>query len=681
MESKSSNLLPITISFKAAAWTWSLLSACTLLVARRSLAELCLLILPTKFRYVFHLFLEFTADNSQVNVFKLGHTFKTLHKTVTLAKDGIQPVLPEDLIFRFAQKLEFGPMTNKVAEDAVRMVQRMSLDWMVMGRRPSGVCGACLILAARMNNFRRTITEVVYIVKVTTHTIQKRLEEFKVTPSSALTVEEFLNNEFLESSHDPPSFYEKSEEWQKNKKKRKRRRAHDALDEDDDNSSSGDGDGANKRQKTATPNPDQPVQSVELRRDADGFAIPPQPTQSHDIPIDPDLVDDVIEDESGTSFDKLVAQFGDVADDPEENDDTSSTSSAPRRRGGNRNREVNVPSEWASIEDQLESEMSEMISDPNTIYHATSYAKAQRRAAAHMLMAEKNNPPKNVSMDVHIGEDEFADDPEVVNCQLAPSEVEKKEKLWVNANKDWLRKQQIKMWQKKAAENGPPKAKRNRKRKPRIGEGQTSAASTPAEAAISVMKERAFSKKINYTAIAEIFDGIDNIVNNGRLGSAGTSRVTSRAGSEFNDSAAGTSSRASSLAPSIAGSVDGGSQAASPLPARPTSIGLVRAPKERYTRKQKPARTPAAITSTSTSPALARESEDEGDDDDYVAPIQEEEEEDWRAQMRTNRPTGEEGDDFVEDEADYDDYGGIDAGGIPEFDDDVDEDAGFGDDD
>jgi len=94
-------------------------------------------------------------------------------------------------------------MMTKVAEDAIRMVQRMSMDWMVMGRRPSGVCGACLILAARMNNFRRTITEVVYIVKVTTHTIQKRLEEFKQTPSSALTVEEFLHNEFLESATIP----------------------------------------------------------------------------------------------------------------------------------------------------------------------------------------------------------------------------------------------------------------------------------------------------------------------------------------------------------------------------------------------------------------------------------------------------------------------------------------------
>jgi transcription factor IIIB subunit 2 len=613
-------------------------------------------------------------------VFKLGHTFKTLHKTVTLAKDGIQPVLPEDLIFRFAQKLEFGTLTNKVAEDAVRMVQRMSLDWMVMGRRPSGVCGACLILAARMNNFRRTITEVVYIVKVTTHTIQKRLNEFKVTPSSALTVEEFLNNEFLESSHDPPSFYEKSEEWQKNKKKRKRRRGHDRLDEDDENSGSdAEGDEANKRQRTAEPS-DQPVQSVELRRDADGFAIPPQPTQSHDIPIDPDLIDDAIEDQSGTSFDKLVAQFGDAVNEPdEENDDASSTGSASastsRRRGRPRDRPINVPAEWASIEDELESEMSEMISDPNTIYHATSYAQAKRRAAAHMLLAEKSNPSKNVNMDVHIGEDEFEDDPEVLNCMLAPEEVEKKEKLWVNANKDWLRKQQVKMWQKKAAENGPPKAKRNRKKKPRIGEGQLSAASSPAEAAINVMKERAFSKKINYQAIADIFEGIERLGE--RLGSAGTSRITSRAGSEFNDSMPGTPSRASSMAPSAAGSVDDdGSHMGTPgpvssSPTRGPSVGILRGPKLRNTRPrstQAPATVTASATpSTSTTPAQVQAEDEEGDDDDYVSPrssVQEEEVEDWRSQMRKSHQTGEEGDEFQEDEEEYDDYGDIEPGGI-----------------
>lgn len=58
-------------------------------------------------------------------------------------------------------------------------------------------------MAARMWNFRRTVAEVVYIVKVTTHTIEQRLDEFTVTESSELSIEDFLNKEFLESRHDP----------------------------------------------------------------------------------------------------------------------------------------------------------------------------------------------------------------------------------------------------------------------------------------------------------------------------------------------------------------------------------------------------------------------------------------------------------------------------------------------
>jgi transcription factor IIIB subunit 2 len=454
-----------------------------------------------------------------------------LHNTVTLAKDGIQPVLPEDLIYRFAMKLDFKTATNKVAEDAVRMVQRMSLDWMVMGRRPSGVCGACLILAARMNNFRRTVTEVVYIVKVTTHTIQKRLDEFKRTPSSALTVEEFLNNEFLESAHDPPSFYEKQEEFIKNKKTRKRKRKGESADENNEGAE-GEGDDANKRRKTAlTPG--------EIRRDADGFAIPPPPTPqsqpNKDIPIDPNLVDAAIEDQSGTSFEQLVSQFGDALDAPaSEDEDDEDDENISKDSGG---RPIYVPEEWAADERNLEDQISEMISDPHTQSHAIAYARACKRANKYMNFLRQTYPQKEISMDVHIGEDEFADDPEVMNCMLSPADVAAKERVWVNENKSWLRKQQLKEYQKRMAADGPPKATRNRKKKPRIGEGQTSAANSPAEAAISVLKSRTWSKKINYDVIGGMFDDLG--YPGSSLGSATTSRRTSVAGSTVASSVAG----------------------------------------------------------------------------------------------------------------------------------------------
>lgn len=70
--------------------------------------------------------------------------------------------------------MDFGDYTQRVAQDAVRIAQRMDRDWIVSGRRPAGICGACLLIAARMNGFRRTVSEMIYIVKVADVTIQKR---------------------------------------------------------------------------------------------------------------------------------------------------------------------------------------------------------------------------------------------------------------------------------------------------------------------------------------------------------------------------------------------------------------------------------------------------------------------------------------------------------------------------
>jgi transcription factor IIIB subunit 2 len=504
-------------------------------------------------------------------------------------------------------KLDFKTATNKVAEDAVRMVQRMSLDWMVMGRRPSGVCGACLILAARMNNFRRTVTEVVYVVKVTTHTIQKRLDEFKLTPSSALTVEEFLNNEFLESAHDPPSFYEKQEEFIKNKKARKRKRK-----ESEENNENKEGGELAKRQKALT-GPDAALPSVEVRRDADGFAIPAQPNK--DIPIDPSLVEAAVTGESGPSFEQLVSQFGDALDGPpsdNDDDDDDESASASGKRGGDRT--IYVPDEWAEEERDLEDQISEVISDPHTQAHAIAYARACKRANKYMNFLQQTYPQKEINMDVHIGEDEFENDPEVMNCLLSPADVAAKERLWVNENKGWLRKQQVKEYQKRMAADGPPKATRNRKRKPRIGEGQATAASSPAEAAIGVLKARTWSKKINYDAIKGMFP--DSDYPGSKLGSAATSRRTSVVGSTV----------ASSAGSDGENEEDEGSDAGTK---RATSV---------------PAPTARREPSVAPSQGSVAETEEEGND--------------WRAGFKKSRPEhGEEMFEDFDDEDEYDDPG------------------------
>lgn len=142
----------------------------------------------------------------QINVFVLGATYLKLIKELQLYGQ-IPQVDPSLFISRFAQLLEFGDETQGVAHDAIRLVQRFNRDWMDTGRRPAGICGAALLLAARMNNFRRSVDEIVQVVKIADVTLRKRLEEFRATPSGNMTVADFRSL-WLEESADPPAFSE-----------------------------------------------------------------------------------------------------------------------------------------------------------------------------------------------------------------------------------------------------------------------------------------------------------------------------------------------------------------------------------------------------------------------------------------------------------------------------------------
>ncbi|KAF4967645.1 hypothetical protein FSARC_4840 [Fusarium sarcochroum] len=469
------------------------------------------------------------ADLVQLNVFKLGRIFKKLNEVVPIGNDGLIPVYPEDLIWRFATKMEFHQDTAKVAEDAVRLVKRMSRDWMVMGRRPSGICGACLLMAARMHNFRRTVREVVYIVKVTNHTIQNRLQEFKVTESSRMSVEDFLKQDFLESSHDPPSFYKQSIEYKKQmdaKNKKRKRPSKDLEGEEDEDEEDDLADKIDPRLVEGGADLSKaPV--VEYRRDDDGFIIPPLPSK---IAKDPSLVNklngNAEEDNEGDemnveSLDTLVEEFGDALEEELAED---SASQANTRKGDKPQLPINE--EWEQDEQELEGVIEEIFNDPLTYEHAMAYTTAEQRAQIHTVWALQQRPQKEVSMSADVTEDEFADDPEVKNCLLSPEEAQIKEMIWVNQNKEWLRKHQEKVFRKKV-EAERPKQTRKRRKRARMGEGQTSPASSAAEAAVNVAKDRAWSKRINYDAIRNIFDMPDV----GGPGSEATSRKTSAAGS------------------------------------------------------------------------------------------------------------------------------------------------------
>uniref|UniRef100_A0A8C2YZN0 Transcription factor IIIB 90 kDa subunit n=1 Tax=Cyclopterus lumpus TaxID=8103 RepID=A0A8C2YZN0_CYCLU len=148
-----------------------------------------------------HMLLDL-SDLLQVNVYILGKTFLLLARELCINAPAIDPCL---YIPRFAHMLEFGLQTHEVSMTALRLVQRMKRDWMHTGRRPSGLCGAALLVAARMHKFRRTVKDVISVVKVCQTTLRKRLTEFEDTPTSQLTIDEFMKVD-LEQECDPPSF-------------------------------------------------------------------------------------------------------------------------------------------------------------------------------------------------------------------------------------------------------------------------------------------------------------------------------------------------------------------------------------------------------------------------------------------------------------------------------------------
>ncbi|XP_036904182.1 transcription factor IIIB 90 kDa subunit isoform X2 [Sturnira hondurensis] len=148
-----------------------------------------------------HMLLDL-SDLLQVNVYVLGKTFLLLARELCINAPAIDPCL---YIPRFAHLLEFGEKNHEVSMTALRLLQRMKRDWMHTGRRPSGLCGAALLVAARMHDFRRTIKEVIGVVKVCESTLRKRLTEFEDTPTSQLTVDEFMKID-LEEECDPPSY-------------------------------------------------------------------------------------------------------------------------------------------------------------------------------------------------------------------------------------------------------------------------------------------------------------------------------------------------------------------------------------------------------------------------------------------------------------------------------------------
>ena len=532
------------------------------------------------------------SELQRVSVFRIGQVYTDLCKLLYLDSPvvktvGKQHIIDiESLIMRFCQKLEFGDKIRQVAEDAAKIIRRMKRDWMVTGRHPAGLCGACVILAARMNNFRRTVREVVYVAKVADLTIAKRVEEFRRTKSSELTVEQFREvGVRLRYQHDPPVLYESQLKKEKfEAKKRKRQEANEKR----DNTIEISDDGSNLSSRatsvaTATPAPEResPEQvpatkrqkasaagtaiprpaHQEDRRDADGFLIPA-------LPVDPAL----------------------------------DQGSAPRKRGPGRPSKkqhppIIVTEEELVKEQELEQDINSALEDVEVQDSRTEVEKVKDAEQARLiaeqqkqLAAQRNRDRRQTEGitwyddrlpaygDIVTREElekEFANDPEVEMCILSEAEAIIKEQIWVTNNEDWLRIQREKdLISKVAAAAGRDgKSKkdgrggRRKKKKGKMGDGSTLAeATTPietaADAAAAMIEKRGddnFSKHLDYDRVKSIFAPRASTSTNG-------SHSSSRDATTTPDGAGG--NRTPSAADGAA-EQDSGSASPSPTPAGP----------------------------------------------------------------------------------------------------------------
>ncbi|KAK3687560.1 hypothetical protein B0T22DRAFT_457512 [Podospora appendiculata] len=384
------------------------------------------------------------ADLVKTDVFLLGRGYKEFLSHFPDMREGTKPIIMEDLIFRFASKLEFFHDTNKVAESAVRIAARMRHDNITHGRRPAGICGAAIIMAARAHNYRRTVREVVFIAKVTMTTLQERMEEFANVPSAQMTISEFNDQPYRSreagfswretSEFDPPFVYKQTQEWKDGHTRPRKRKAQEMSTADSPSASDG--------TQAVPPSAGAPLENGAIITpapfaspapppiiDKDGFVVPPLPQRaSQPTPEAADEPNSEMDDISmiatatvrvDEQLETLASEFGD-SESEDELDPSSEMamaaaqgieipgSVASRRQGGangkgkgasksgrKKKKGVQMPinAEWEMDEANLEQEMEGHLKDPALLGASAVVAKHVEEKRAQEAETEDTETP------------------------------------------------------------------------------------------------------------------------------------------------------------------------------------------------------------------------------------------------------------------------------------------------
>ncbi|BGP07681.1 transcription factor TFIIIB subunit brf1 [Rhodotorula toruloides] len=421
------------------------------------------------------------SDLLEINVFVLGSTYLKLVRQLNINIPVVDPVI---YITRFAALLDFGEETQKVALDATRLVNRMGRDWMQIGRRPSGICGACLLLAARMNNFRRSIEEVVQVVKIADVTLRKRLAEFKETASGNLTVSDFRSI-WLEETHDPPAYAVGLKKEEEARKEQARKMREDSIAASETDSVVGDRAFRELAEREATAAAEDDIASSspvrerargkENEMEVEGAMLPP-PKPSAKALGKRKRVEPEEEEEGGAPLSDAASEREDVAEDLLEGD-------------GHEQYDAVIEVE---LQNYLGSNVGVKLS------HELESQEQQRRAKISQSPAYELDTNDSL---------EGLDEDELDAFICTEEEVQIKAKLWMEHNKEYLKE----LAEKQTGPDGElkPINKRPRKKtKPRDGANPTGL--TAADATTKMLEKKKFSKKINYDAIKNLFASGDS---------------------------------------------------------------------------------------------------------------------------------------------------------------------------
>lgn len=420
------------------------------------------------------------SDLLQVNVFELGHTYLQLVQTLNLR---LPLVDPSHYISRFAALLEFGEETHKVATDAVRLVQRFDRDWMTRGRRPAGICGAALLLAARMNNFRRSVEEIVQVVKIADTTLKKRLDEFRATPSGSLTLADF-RNVWLDEEMDPPAFTKGRE-----KEEAEKEEAAEAMEGNE-------GEMANRKRKKKWKEKEKENKVTKRKKkrkrgeeseenEEDVNEEPAVKNGFHPRPaVDPTLLNQGILEGTMEPLPLFMPDPG--GDDSDFNIDPALLHAQASR----------IPSLLHSsraVEETVSTALAEEVSIflQNTQGTMLSEAldEAQQRRLAQIPVVDELTG---------------LDEDELDRFLLNEEEVKIKERVWVELNRDYLEAIAAKGEQQESGSITKSRKRRKSNNKPR--DATTAHGSTTAESVQNLIKKNPkYSKRINYDALKDLF--------------------------------------------------------------------------------------------------------------------------------------------------------------------------------